>query len=107
MHQTFKILMPILCYYSYNFSMNRERLKSDLEASFVGSNSQEIMYPYRDNCCALCVRQIIGHDDQNEEDLRPSRFYHCLQIGCVLCTGAVAISTAFVWFLMHQHKDNA
>lgn len=106
MNQTFKILMPVAFYCSYSFSMNHELLKNDLESSLVRSNSQEIMYPYRDNCCALCVRQIVADDDQNEEDLRPSELYRCLRIGCALCTGTVVISTTFVWFFMHQHKDN-
>ncbi len=83
------------------FSMHRD----ELERQFLNRSPDEISYPYRDNCCAKCVHMVMV-DDENEQNLRPSRMYHCLCVSCAVGTGVVALTAALVWVIGQHHTQS-
>ncbi len=93
MRQHFILFLLIFLYNIFIFS-------SDLERSFVPSSSSyeitnnETTYPYRDNCCAVCVQRVLG----DEDEFHPSRLRACVRTGCLICTGCVAVSFTLIWF---------
>ena len=100
MHRTLKILLFFSLYHCYNFSMDRQD-SNRLDRSLTRSSSQETVYPYRDNCCAVCVRTISG----DEDGCQVSRVTRCFAVGCLLCTGCFAIVTAFAWVAYHKRTN--
>jgi xanthine dehydrogenase iron-sulfur cluster and FAD-binding subunit A len=90
----FFIFFPLL------FLQNILLFSSNLERSFVSlTATDETTYPYRDNCCAVCVQRVL--DD--EDEFHPSRLRDCLRTGCALCTGCFVLSMTLVWVVKNQH----
>lgn len=71
----------------------------------LNRSADEISYPPANNCCGICVQRMIEDDDH--DGLRPSQFYHCVRMSCVVCTGGVALITALVWFMGQHHASNS
>jgi hypothetical protein len=90
MNQTLFVVLSILLFHFYNFSMHDE-----LDRNLIVRSPDEISHPYRDSCCAVCVQRVLG----DEDELRPSRLYGCVRVGCVLCVGCAGVTLATFWLV--------